>query len=263
MNFYKFWIGDFQRDTSHLSLAERGAYLALLNHFYATERALPNDLKALSRIVGVSTKADRAALERVLAEFFELTDEGFFNSRSRRELDSLNANRETAREVGKKGGRPRKTDTYETQRVIKGFPKKNPEQNLARLQTPDSREEGSPMCVSVVHTREQLDYAEFARVKANYPPNAGRTDWITAEHHIRRHLADGATWQDIHAGVERYGRLVAATNRMVLNPARFFGDRDNPWSQPWPLPLTRAQVAQDQNINAATAWLSEVQRAAG
>jgi hypothetical protein len=79
--------------------------------------------------------------------------------------------------------------------------------------------------------------ASIEALKAQYPPHSGRTDWITAEHHIRRQIERGATWQQMHEGVQRYSRLVLATNRMVLNPARFFGDPDAPWSQPWPLPL--------------------------
>ena len=222
MNFYKHYIGDFDRDTGHLSLTERGAYLGLLHHIYATERPLPSDLVVIFRIVRATSKTEKAAVKRVLEEFFQPVDGGYSNARAMTELASATRVREVNAVVGKLGGRPRKTTTYETESVPIRFPNQNRSETLSRLQTPESRKEDSPMCVQQTHTREQLDYAEFALVKANYPPNAGRTDWITAEHHIRRHLADGATWQDIHAGVERYGRLVAATNRMVLNPARFF-----------------------------------------
>lgn len=70
MDWYKHYIGDFQRDTSHLSLTERGAYLALMHHYYATEEALPVDHVALCRIAGAMTKQERDAV-KVAATFFE------------------------------------------------------------------------------------------------------------------------------------------------------------------------------------------------
>jgi hypothetical protein len=48
---------------------------------------------------------------------------------------------------------------------------------------------------------------------------------------------------------------------MVLNPARFFGDRDRPWSQPWPIPPSKAQKTQDSNVAAAQAWLEKANAA--
>lgn len=70
MDWYKHYVGDFKRDTSHLSLTERGAYLALMHHYYATEEALPVDHVALCRIAGAMTKQERDAV-KVAATFFE------------------------------------------------------------------------------------------------------------------------------------------------------------------------------------------------
>ena len=41
MNFYKRFIGDYQRDTAHLAMLEHGAYTALLDAYHATEKPLP------------------------------------------------------------------------------------------------------------------------------------------------------------------------------------------------------------------------------
>lgn len=86
MNYYKHYIGDFQRDTSHLSLTERGAYLALIHHYYATEMPLPNNLEALCRIAGAMTKPERDAVREVM-RFFEAVDSGLMHSRIEAELD--------------------------------------------------------------------------------------------------------------------------------------------------------------------------------
>jgi uncharacterized protein YdaU (DUF1376 family) len=69
VNFYKHYIGDFQRSTSHLSLTERGAYLALIHYYYATERPLPNDHAVLCRIAGAMTRRERDAVKSVMSLF--------------------------------------------------------------------------------------------------------------------------------------------------------------------------------------------------
>lgn len=85
MNFYKHYIGDFHRDTSHLSLTERGTYLALMHHYYATEKPLPKDVKALCRIAGAVTKTECDAVKSVLC-FFEPMESGLVQARIEAEL---------------------------------------------------------------------------------------------------------------------------------------------------------------------------------
>lgn len=99
MNFYKHYIGDFQRDTGHLSLTERGAYLSLMHHYYATEKPLPSSLDALCRIAGAVSKIEREAVKEV-TKFFVLVDSGLMHNRIEAELekagDVSNTNREIA-----------------------------------------------------------------------------------------------------------------------------------------------------------------------
>ncbi len=123
-----------------------------------------------------------------------------------------------------------------------------------------------PQTHTQTHTQTQTESEERAPddgdvgrnlelLKTNYPPHAARQDWIAAEHHIRRHLEAGTDWEALHAGVARYAALVAATGRHVLNPARFFGDSDRPWSQPWPLPPSKQEAREAANVAASLDWL--------
>ena len=98
MNFYKHFIGDFNRDTSHLSLTERGAYLALLHHYYATEHPLPDDHTALCRIAGAHTKSERDAVRKVMA-FFERCDSGLMHKRVEAELERAGKQADTNRAI--------------------------------------------------------------------------------------------------------------------------------------------------------------------
>ena len=43
MIWYKRFIADYKRDTGHLSMLEHGAYQALLDTYYLTEKPLPSD----------------------------------------------------------------------------------------------------------------------------------------------------------------------------------------------------------------------------
>lgn len=98
MNFYKHYIGDFQRDTGHLSLTERGAYLALIHHYYATEKPLPNNIDALCRIAGAVSPIERKAV-KVAIGFFEVVDSGLMHSRIEAEIHKAGEQANTNRDI--------------------------------------------------------------------------------------------------------------------------------------------------------------------
>ena len=70
MNFYKHFIGDYQRDTGDLTLLEHGAFRLMLDHFYGTGRPLPKDKKALCRLLRAETEAERKAIGMVSLRFW-------------------------------------------------------------------------------------------------------------------------------------------------------------------------------------------------
>lgn len=134
MNYYKRHLGDYARDTGHLSALEHGVYNLLLDWYYINERPIPAD-KAI-RIA----KGNRMETETVLAEFFFLTDEGWRHSRADREICDYQSRAEANRIIGKLGGRPRKTQT-----VSERKPNGNPNVTLATSHKPlaNTKEEAS------------------------------------------------------------------------------------------------------------------------
>ncbi len=84
MNYYERHIGDYLKDTAHLSLLEHGIYTRLLDVYYTREGALPDD--QVARLIGARGKEEKEALQDVLAEFFERTDDGWTQARCDREI---------------------------------------------------------------------------------------------------------------------------------------------------------------------------------
>ena len=123
MNFYKRFMGDYAKDTAHLSLAEHGAYTLLLDHYYATEQPLPEDYQALYRICRAFDKKEQEAVRSIVDAYFPISDEGGrINPRALNQLSDDSNRIESARVNGKKGGRPKK----KTQQEPNTEPENNP-----------------------------------------------------------------------------------------------------------------------------------------
>ena len=100
-------MGDYGRDTAHLSLCEHGAYRILLDTYYATEKPLPASPEAIYRLAKAMTAAERKAVDLVAAQFFPVGSDGVRrNARADREIAKHQKQADINREIGKLGGRP-------------------------------------------------------------------------------------------------------------------------------------------------------------
>jgi uncharacterized protein YdaU (DUF1376 family) len=86
MNYYEHHLGDYLRDTAHLSMLEDCAYRRLLDAYYARERALPADVRECCKLARASTKQERDAVAYVLREFFVLQDDAYHQARADKEI---------------------------------------------------------------------------------------------------------------------------------------------------------------------------------
>lgn len=86
MNYYEHHLGDYLRDTAHLSMLEDGAYRRLLDAYYIREAPLPLAPREVFRLVRAQSKQDREAVDTVLREFFTETPEGWTHGRCDREV---------------------------------------------------------------------------------------------------------------------------------------------------------------------------------
>ncbi len=107
MNYYERHLGDYAKDTGHLTILEHGAYTLLLDRYYGTEVGIPAD--QVYRLARARSDDEKLAVDAVLAEFFTLTQENLWvNGRAEEEIEKMKVKVNSARENGKKGGRPKK-----------------------------------------------------------------------------------------------------------------------------------------------------------
>jgi uncharacterized protein YdaU (DUF1376 family) len=117
--WYKFHLGDYITHTLHLSDAEDLAYRRLLDLYYMSEKEIPLNTEEVARKI----RLDLDITESVLDEFFEKTETGYRNNRCDAEISKYQHQVATNRSLGKRGGRPKKTES-ETESEPNTNPKK-------------------------------------------------------------------------------------------------------------------------------------------
>lgn len=98
MNYYEHHLGDYAKDTAHLSMIEHGAYRILLDAYYTREVPLPTDRRACYKLARAQSKDERAAVDYVLQEFFFEQVDGFHNERCDSEIAGYYAKKPAAEE---------------------------------------------------------------------------------------------------------------------------------------------------------------------
>ncbi len=110
MHHYRHHIGDYRKDTGHLTLIEHGVYRQALDLYYLREAPLPKDMRQLMRLLCANDAFAREALANVLADFFVETANGYEHARCDREIREFYDKSDKARESAKArwGGKKKK-----------------------------------------------------------------------------------------------------------------------------------------------------------
>lgn len=113
MNYYEHHIGDFRSGTVNMTRQERWLYRDLIEVYYDTEGPLTADVEKLCKDIGVRSDEEKAIVLELLAYKFKLTERGYEHERCESVIAAYRGKAETARENGKKGGRPPKNKNPE------------------------------------------------------------------------------------------------------------------------------------------------------
>ena len=107
MNYYRRFPGDYARDTHTLTLRQHGAYNLLLDYQYAQQKPILSIRQA--NIICHTDRHDpegrsnQRAVKFILAKFFILTPEGYWNNRVREEIAYVIKKSEMARNAALAG----------------------------------------------------------------------------------------------------------------------------------------------------------------
>lgn len=116
MHYYQFNIADYRKDTTHLSRLEHSIYRDLIDWYYLDESPIPLETHSVMRRLRLVSEDEAKALENVLSDFFVRAD-GWRHARIDQDIVEYHAMQAKNRANGKKGGRPKKT-----QSVSSGMP---------------------------------------------------------------------------------------------------------------------------------------------
>jgi uncharacterized protein YdaU (DUF1376 family) len=96
LNYYERHLGDYARNTGHLTALEHGVYTLLLDAYYSREKPLPADVRECHRIAKAVSKVEKDAVTYVLREFFTESEEGYRQGRADKEIVRFNEKRRKA-----------------------------------------------------------------------------------------------------------------------------------------------------------------------
>lgn len=199
VNYYERNLGDYYRDAQHLSMLQHGAYTLLMDRYYITESGIPDALKY--DITRAKTAAERRAVDKVLVQFFRLSQTGFWiKNRCEEEITKARKRIEAARENGSKGGRPRNPETTHGVSGEKPNPLNQLTQSKALQspgsisQTPDLRFKTPSEAAPSSAPAAEADATAVGRggvVENKKPPlkSPRNRDWDGVIEHVRKSLS--------------------------------------------------------------------------
>jgi uncharacterized protein YdaU (DUF1376 family) len=109
VNFYSFHIGDYAAHTRHLSLLEDLAYRRMLDLYYTSEKALPDDPEKVARLIGMRDHIREVS--DVLSDFFLKSEDGHRNRRADAEIAQYQAKADRAKQANNARWHREKSET--------------------------------------------------------------------------------------------------------------------------------------------------------
>jgi len=179
VNYYERHLGDYARDTAHLSMLEHGAYCLLLDRYYATEQGIPAE--QAHRLARAKSRDERAAVDAVLAEFFALEAGVWTNSRAIREVAKAQGKIKAAKENGKLGGRPKATKQEPTGFVLGSESGTQQQSGTNPLQTPDTSLKTKDSPASLPPLAEPARLRSSKRCPDDFAPTDEMLRWAAVE----------------------------------------------------------------------------------
>lgn len=177
MNYYPHHIGDYLRDTSHLSILEDGTYRRMLDIYYASEKPLPLNLSGIYRLVRAKSRDEKTAVDTVLEEFFFRTEEGWRNKRADAEILLSKEKSEKARasaECRWTSGRNAKAMRTHSERIANASPEQCERNAKAMLPITNNQE-------PITKNQKRVERSRGSRLPPGWQPSEILKAWAIKE----------------------------------------------------------------------------------
>lgn len=163
MFYYKHHIGDYRRDTGHLSLLEHGVYRQLLDLYYVDEKPIPNETDWVMRRLSAKTQVEKDAVLAVLSDFFSQNSEGWSHKRCDSEILAYEEKADKNQKNGKLGGRPKKKAEINPQ-ITQSVIFDNPNQSENNLNH-------EPLTINHKPLTKERETTRGSRLSTDFEPN--------------------------------------------------------------------------------------------
>lgn len=193
MHYYQFNIGDYARDTGHLSVLEHGIYRLLLDWVYLNEKPITTE-----QAIRVS-RGNPTETHSVLSEFFSQESDGWVHKRAQAEVALYHAKSAINRQNGQKGGRPKPTNNpVGSQTDAKHNPNQEPVTNNQEPVTKSKAATATRLPADWKPTPADLDFCKTSRPDLNpFDVADGFVDYWIAQPGAKGRKADWpATWRN-------------------------------------------------------------------
>lgn len=229
MHYYSHNIGDYRRDTGHLTMLEHGAYRQLLDSYYLSEKPLTLNHADLMRTHCARTADEVQAIENVLKDFFVATAEGYIHKRCDVEIEAFHAKSTSASESAK--ARWARVRAEKQANAMRTHSEGNANQEPITI---NHKPEDKSSCGVSDHKAVKDD--SFESAWKLYPKREGSNPKNKAHSAWKARLKDGVSVDDMVQGLARYVAYCKARGSVgteyVMQAQRFFGparEFENEW----------------------------------
>ena len=241
MFHYAFNVGDYRKDTAHLSLLEHGIYRNLLDSYYMNEGPLEADDTKLMRTHCVRSADEQQAYKNVIADFF-IAEDGYYRHRGcDKVLAAIYEKSDKARKSAEarwssKNKPSRKNSCEPDANALPSQSERNANGMLPITHNPIPKDNSDELSHSVHENKPSGAESQFNLILSAYPKRAGSNPRKAALSAFKARLAEGVDPDDIAAGVDRYFRYCTARGSIgtefVMQASRFMGpgkEFENDW----------------------------------
>ena len=229
--YIQLYIADFQADTAHLTLEQKGAYLELIMNYWQTEKPLNNSDKRIASVLKISKRRFQT-MEKILSEFFTIKDDIWTHQRIEYDLEKVLIKSKKASFAATEGARKRSNERLANARRTPAIEI----ETKIEIETIDKKKK-----ISVIKDDHDQEFSTFWLM---YPRKVGK---LAAQKAFEKALKS-ATPQEIFEGVIRYQRTCGTDPKFITHPSTWLNQgRWMDVAQSNPKPLLEGSHSQSLN----------------